>query len=188
VARNNIPGLLLSYLKITGITALDIALDKTKKDAGFLLFKRVLKLFHQMSIDDSSYCRESVILADEIYALFQEWKSKSGASADDSKMMEVIDFVIKESSPTNVLPALILWSSEYQVGHSLFPRLDALLCGGVRDSLKSRHPSLFRLQQARQDYCTENQIIFSERKSDKAERSDDGIWRRMTNGELSINK
>ena len=186
LSQKHIPELVLTNLKTIALNSLAIAKDETNQEVGFRILKRVLQLFHQMSMSDSALCRESIIVADELFLLFQEWKSIVSSSADDSEMLHLIDFIISESSPSDVLPALVQWSSAHQVGHSLFPRLNALLRQGVNAALKSGKPSLFQLQQARLTYSQENRILSSG--NDEAEQSEAGIWRLMSKGSLSINK
>jgi hypothetical protein len=161
-------------------------MDKEREETGFRLLTRVLKLFQLMSDNDAPCCRESIVVSHEIHAFFQEWKVQSGSSADDTEMFRLIDFVVDQSSPDDVLRALIRWTSDYQVGHSMFPRLDALLQQGVHDSLKSGQPSLFRLQQARLNYSQENRILSST--GYESEDTVGGVWRLMSRGELSITK
>jgi hypothetical protein len=183
---DEIPRLVLSALRNIGMGALGVAMDKEREETGFRLLTRVLKLFPLMSDNDAPCCRESIVVSHELHAFFQEWKVKSGSSADDTEMFRLIDFVVDQSSPDDVLCALIRWTSDYQVGHSMFPRLDALLRQGVHDSLKSGQPSLFRLQQARLNYSQENRILSST--GYESEGTGGGVWRLMSSGELSITK
>eukprot|EP00980_Cylindrotheca_fusiformis_P028429 scaffold22599_cov139-Cylindrotheca_fusiformis.AAC.20 len=183
---DEMPELVLSVLRQIGVDALGSAIDKTTEAEGFRLLKRVLKLFQQMSDSDSPCCHGSIVVSHELHQLFQEWKSKSGSAADDSRMFQLIDFVVDQSAPEEVLRALIQWTSDYEVGHAMFPRLDVLLRQGVHDALKSGQPSLFRLQQARQNYSEENTILSSF--ADESERTRGGIWELMSSGELMITK
>ena len=186
LSQSHISTFLLENLKVIGSGALSIATRETEQDAGFRILKRVLRLFNQMSSSDSSSCRESIIVANELFLFLQEWKEKVHALADDEKMFILIDYIITESSPSDVFPALVEWSSVYQVGDSLLPRLNTLIRQGVHVALQSGKPSLFQLQQARRTYSQENKILSSGKY--ETENSEDGIWKRMSKGYLSINK
>lgn len=184
---DELPRLVLSAMRNIGIGALGVVIDKEREETGFRLLKRVLKSFQQMANSDAPRCRESIAVPDEIYAFLQEWKVKSSSSADDANMLRLVDFVIGQSSPHDVLRALIQWTSHYEVGHAMFSRLDTLLRRGVHDALKSGQPSLFRLQQARLNYSQENKIL-SSNAYDEVESNGAGIWRLMSSGELRITK
>eukprot|EP00539_Tryblionella_compressa_P006020 CAMPEP_0178771836 /NCGR_PEP_ID=MMETSP0744-20121128/22176_1 /TAXON_ID=913974 /ORGANISM="Nitzschia punctata, Strain CCMP561" /LENGTH=136 /DNA_ID=CAMNT_0020428383 /DNA_START=152 /DNA_END=559 /DNA_ORIENTATION=- len=128
-------------------------------------------------------CRRSIVVADELYTLFQKWKIQSGSNGDDSRMYLLIDFIINESSaPENVLRALVHWSSSNDCGDLLIPRLKSLLRRGVHyAALKGElSGTLLRLKHARTTF-TELVLKPSDGKESK---SAGGIWDRMATGDL----
>jgi hypothetical protein len=161
--------------------------DPSKEATGFRVLKRVLYLFEKMASSESPVCRRSIVVADELYTVFQQWKIQSGYKGDDSKMYLVVDYVINESSaPENVLQALVLWSSSNDCGDLLFPRLKSLLRRGVHYAALKGDLSgtLLRLKHARTTF-TELVLTPSDGRSSK---STDKIWDRMATGTLSIDK
>ena len=111
-----------------------------------------LAIFEKMASNDSLIGRRSIIVADELFTLLQQWKIQTESNGDDPKMFVLVDFVIKESSrPADVIRALILWSSSNQFGDSLLPRLEDLLCRGIHFSTLNGELSgtLLRLKHAR---------------------------------------
>jgi hypothetical protein len=180
-----------------------MAKELEKQVAGFRTLKRVLRLFQQMSISESKHCRESIVVAEELYAFLQEWertdsaihivigflsKRITGSSGDDSAILTLIDFLSKESAPGDVLRALVIWSSSHKVGDAMFARLDALLRRGVQVALKSElSGSLLRLRHARRTYTDDNRLALSSEQGDVSKTSV-GIWRQMAIGALSIDK
>jgi hypothetical protein len=179
----------LLCLRRIGMGALALAQNySVQQDSGFRKLKRVLRLFHQMSTSDSPSCRTSLTVANELYTFLQEWKHLTGSNGDDSAMLNLIDFIINESAPGDVLRALVLWSSSNEVGDSLFPRLDTLLRRGVHTALRSElSGSLLRLKHARLNYTDENKPALSSERSQVA-RTTSGIWRQMAVGDLSVDK
>jgi hypothetical protein len=179
----------LLCLREIGTDALASAFDSEQQGAGFSTLKRVLRAFHQMATSDSESCRKSIVVADELHTFLQEWKKKSGPNEDGSEMLTLIDFMISESAPGDVLWALVLWLSSNEIGPALFPRLDTLLRRGVHVSLRSElSGSLFRLKHARQAYTEGNRPLLSSQELVEVPRTTDGIWRQMSIGALSLDK
>jgi hypothetical protein len=161
--------------------------DPSKEATGFRVLKRVLYLFEKMASSESPVCRRSIVVANELYTVFQQWKIQSGSKGNDSKMYLVVDYVINESSaPENVLQALVLWSSSNDCGDLLFPRLKSLLRRGVHHAALKGDLSgtLLRLKHARNTF-TELVLTPSNGSSSK---STGKIWDRMATGTLSIDK
>lgn len=160
----------------------------SQEATGFRVLKRVLYLFEKMASSESPVCRRSIVVADELYTVFQQWKIQSGSKGDDSKMYLVVDYVISESSaPENVLQALVLWSSSNDCGDLLFPRLKSLLRRGVHyAALKGElSGTLLRLKHAR---TTFTELVLTPYSDGRSSKSTGKIWDRMATGNLSIDK
>lgn len=163
----------------------------SKQSTGFRLLGRVLKLFEKMANSRSAICRSSIVVANELYALFQKWKIHSGSSGDDSTMYLLIDFVISESSsPSDVVRALVLWSSSNNCGSLLFPRLRKLLCLGVHRAALNGELSgtLLRLRHARGMFKELNLVESTSTSGNRSSKDGVGIWESMATGGLSIDK
>jgi hypothetical protein len=177
----------LGQLRKLGSDALVSVSATSKESTGFRILGRVLKLFEMMATCDSIICRDSLVVSDELYHLFQNWKIQSGSSGDDPKMYLLIDFVIDESSsPADVFRSLVLWSSSNDCGNLLFPRLRALLRRGVHfAALKGElSGTLLRLRHARGTFKELNLTSPGERHIKKGT----GIWEAMATADLSIDK
>ena len=166
----------------------------TREDGiGFHTLKRVLRAFQQMSTSKFESCRESIDVPAELLTLLEEWQ-RNIASKDSttSELLILVDFMINEAAPVDVLRALFLLSSSNDskaLGFELFSRLDVLLRRGVQVALKSElSGSLLRLKYMRQGYTKENKsLMFNEGRKD-AKREGSGIWKRMSLGNMSIDK
>lgn len=170
--------------------AIPLAHGTENQLAGFKNLKRVLRLFQQMATSSTRSCRESVVVGDELYAFLKEWKRISDSDVDDSAFLGFVDFLSTESTPGDVLHALVLWSASNDLGDDLFSQLDSLLRRGVHVALKSElSGSLLRLKHARSHYTEENKVDLSKDNTEAA-RTPDGtsIWRQMEAGSLSIDK
>jgi hypothetical protein len=170
------------------VVASSYALEETK---GFQTLRRVLKLFEKMASNDSLICRRSIIVADELFTLLQQWKIQTESNGDDPKMFVLVDFVIKESTrPADVIRALILWSSSNQFGDSLLPRLEDLLCRGIHFSTLSGELSgtLLRLKHARTMFKELASIPVDQQEKKMKSSTTRGIWESMATGNLSIDK
>ncbi|KAL3943392.1 MAG: hypothetical protein SGBAC_002558 [Bacillariaceae sp.] len=189
--RTNISEVVLTELRIVALKALDASSTEngTAESNGFKLLKRVLKLFQDMSSNEVEKCRDTITVSDELYSLFQYWKVQGNLEANDAQMLKLLDFVIGQSAPEDVLKALGKWTLEYsKVDSSLHSRrVEDLLQRGVKVAMKSGQPSLFRLQQARQGYSEENQALLATDYGiqDKVEGD---IWNRLETGRLRIEK
>lgn len=186
--RTNISEVVLTQLRIVALRALDNASKENgaAETNGFQMLKRALKLFGDMSSNEVEKCRDVIVVPDELYSLFEHWKSKSNLEANDAQMLKLLDFVISQSAPEDVLKALVKWSQEYSVDSSMNARLEELLQRGVEVAMKSGQPSLFRLQQARQGYSEENQMLSTV--DTVQEKVQGGIWSRLETGDLRIEK
>jgi len=187
--RTNISEVVLTQLRIVALHALDTASKEygVAESNGFQLLKRVLKLFQDMSSNEIEKCRDAIVVSDELYSLFEHWKTKSNhLEPNDAQMLNLLDFVIGQSAPEDALKALVKWSQEYSVDSSMESRLEELLQRGVEVAMNSGQPSLFRLQQARQGYSEENQVLAT---VDVVQESvQGGIWSRLKTGNLRIEK
>jgi hypothetical protein len=165
---------------------------KTRQDgSGFHTLKRVLRAFHQMSTSKFDSCRESIDVPEELLTLLEEWERKITSKDDSttSELLILVDFMINESAPIDVMSTLVLWSSSKFLGPALFSRLDSLLRRGVQVALKSElSGSLLRLKYMRRGYTEENKsLMLSEERKD-VKNDGGGIWKRMSLGNLSIDK
>jgi hypothetical protein len=177
----------LCQLRKLGNDALMSISNTSTESIGFRILGRVLNLLEKMANRDSNICRSSLVLPDELYTLFQNWKLRSGSSGRDAKMYLLIDFVIDESSsPDVVFRSLIRWSSSNDCGDLIFPRLRALLRRGVHfAALKGElSGALLRLRHARGKFKELTLISPGGRHPEKGV----GIWDAMATGDLSIDK
>ena len=178
----------LCCLRRIGGFSLVICSDASKQTSGFETLRRVLKLFEKMTSNNSLICRKSIIVADELFTLFQQWKIQTGSNGDDPKMYILLDFVIEVSSaPADVIRALLLCSSSNQFKNSFLSRLEDLLCRGVRFAALNGELSgtLLRLKHAR---TTFKELVVTPEDQQEKTRSSGGIWDRMATGNLSIDK
>jgi hypothetical protein len=177
----------LYQLRKLGTDAL-ISISKASKESiGFRVLGRVIKLLEKMASSDSMICRNSLMISDELYTLFEKWKMQSGSSGRDGKMYLLIDFVIDESSsPGDVFRSLILWSSSNDCGDLLFPRLRALLRRGVHSAALKGELSgaLLRLRHARGKF---KELTLTS-PGGRHPKQGAGIWDAMATGDLSIDK
>ena len=133
-------------------------------------------------------CRQSIVVAEEIHTLLVEWESLLEQENRDSQVLVLIDFLVKESSPRDVLSSLVLWSSSREVGDLLYSRIDALLHRGVEHALRQElSGSLLRLKHAREGFTVENRDVLGPvlKTPKKVETS---IWRKLSVGSLAIDK
>jgi len=169
-----------------------VASSYTSKEAkGFQTLRQVLKLFEKMASNDSLICRKTIIVADELFNLFQQWKIQTKSNGNDPKMLLLIDFVIGESTrPVDVIRALILWSSSNEFGNSQLPRLEDLLCRGIHFSTINGELSgtLLRLKHARITFKELASTSVAQQEKKMKSSSTRGIWECMATGNLSINK
>ncbi|CAJ1969124.1 unnamed protein product [Cylindrotheca closterium] len=187
--RTNISEVVLTELRIVALKALNAASTEngTEESNGFKLLKRVLKLFQDMSSSEIENCRDAITVSDELYSLFEHWKVKDDLKGNDAQMLKLLDFVIGQSAPEDVLKALARWTLEYLVDDSsMHSRLEELLKRGVEVAMKSGEPSLFRLQQARQGYSEENQVLVAVNVIE--DKVQPGIWSRLETGDLRLEK
>ena len=157
-------------LENIGIDALKTCRESTG-DVNLSLVRRVLQLFDKISRGSSG---PMVAVADKLHAFLKHWASDA-----------LLDIIIEESSPADVLSALASWSrEERELGPSLYSRLNQLLSKGVDNALQHElSGSLLRLKHARGD--------FKEPVPPPSPRSSlgaSGIWDRMATGTLSIDK
>lgn len=172
-----------------GLQAVDEASDSAKSDDGFHLLKRVLKSFHALSTSDFETCRESIEVSNELLALLQKWKDNIKSDTTSKKMLPLIDFMIQESSPHDVLGALMLWSAENDLGPDLYQQLHTLLRRGVQYSARQELSGfLLRLKQMRGEYTRENKVLQTDEPVVANEAVSGGIWAQMSIGTLAIDK
>lgn len=188
--RANTVHRVLVCLREIGMEGLSSAWDTRQDGSGFHTLKRVLRAFQQMSTSKFDSCRESIEVPEELLTLLEEWERKtSSKNSSTSELLILVDFMINESAPVDVLSALVLWSSSNELGPALFSRLDSLLRRGVQVALKSElSGSLLRLKYMRRGYTDENKhlMLSEDRKDDSHDGG--GIWKRMSFGNLSIDK
>jgi hypothetical protein len=180
----------LVCLREIGMEGLSLAWETRKDGSGFHTLKRVLRAFHQMSTSQFDSCRESIDVPDELLSLLKQWegKIKSKGSAA-TELLVLVDFMINESAPVDVLSTLVLWSSSNELGPALFSRLDSLLRHGVQVALKSElSGSLLRLKYMRRGYTEENKSLMLSEERMAYKHDGGGIWQRMSLGNLSIDK
>ncbi|KAG7346813.1 hypothetical protein IV203_005882 [Nitzschia inconspicua] len=179
----------LNQLRKLGNEALKIMSYASNESTGFRILGRILKLLEKMASSDSIICRDSLVVSDELFSLFQKWKKQVRTSGDDEKIYLLIDFVIDESSaPEHVFRALALWSSSNSCGDLLFPRLRSLLRRGVHfAALKGElSGTLLRLRHARGTFKELNMQTLTV--SSRHTKNGVGIWEDMATANLSIDK
>jgi hypothetical protein len=147
--------------------------------------KRILRLFTLMATSESSICRQSIVVSDELHAFMLHWM---GDTSDELKICSLVDFFVAESAPGDVLRAFVCWSNSHELGSAVFYRLHNILRRGVHDALQSGlSGSLLRLKHARRMFEEEDDSLAAEEPIDFVSKSD-GLWRRMSAGGLSIDK
>ena len=189
LCKQEIPVRLLECLRQLGLDALRLANDTTTEKTGFHELKRVLLLFHRMSTSATRICRESIVVAEEIQCFLIEWEGILGSNERDSHILVLVDFVVKESTPRDVLAALVLWSSSRTVGDLMYSRIDALLQRGVERALRTEvSGSLLRLKHAREGFTDDNKVALSPSLKVATSKMENSIWKRLSLGSLSIDK
>lgn len=172
-----------------GVEGLALAWESREKGSGFTTFKRVLRAFNQMSQSDFNSCRDSIDVPHELLTMLEEWNRKISPKDALADLLILVDFMIQESAPIDVLSTLVLWSKSNELGPALFGRLDHMLRRGVQVALKSElSGSLLRLKHMRRGYTEDNRpLMQGESKKDNNSETG-GIWKRMSLGTLTIDK
>jgi len=163
---------------------------------GFHLLKRAVRGFHDMSRSGFLTCRESIDVPEELLSLLEAWEklasSSDGVATEDLVIM--VDFLINEAAPSDVLSALALWTSTKRLGDAVYSQLERLLCRGAQRALRSEiSSSLLQLKHIRKSYRTENAPLASGRGTpNKLNEASSGgrvsIWQQMSVGALTIDK
>ena len=187
---------MLLGLREIATEALRSAWMSKNNDSSFHLLKRVLRAFHEMSTSDYLACRESIDVARELVTLLKIWE-KQVSPADTATLPDLIimiDFIINESAPSDVLSALAMWSSTKKLGTALYPRLQALLRRGVQTAPRSEVSTLLlQLRHIRSSYKTHNEPLAtyvgpSPTSGVSINGGERGIWKQMSLGALVIDK
>jgi hypothetical protein len=176
--------------------ALQSAWKSKQNEHSFHILKRVLRAFHEMSTSKNATCRGSLEVPKELLSLLHEWENIVSSAVGDAAKADLgimVDFMISESAPSDVLGALEQWSSTTNLGTGLYPRLESLLRNGAQLALESEtSSSLLRLQHIRSSYHEENAPLATRIGSgpDGKYNNDSqvGIWKQMTLGGLVIDK
>lgn len=163
---------------------------------GFHLVKRVLRAFHEMSTSKYLTCSEAIQVPRELLSLLDAWEKLASPTdnAATTDFTTMVDFMINESAPSDVLRALALWSSTKKLGTSLYPRLESVLRRGAQRALKSEiSSSLLQLKHIRSSYREENAplatgIGVAQRGGGGLHAGEAGIWKQMSLGGLVIDK
>ncbi len=166
-----------------------MAWESRDDGSDFHMLKRVLRSFHQMSSSNFRSCSEAINVPQELGAMLEAWERKIDCEDSASALLILVDFMIIESAPLDILDALVDWSSSHDFGADLFSRLDSLLRRGVHVALKGElSGSLLRLKYMRRGYTEDNKPLTSS--EDNANKSPElgEIWKRMSLGTLSIDK
>lgn len=187
--RSNTLHRVLGYLREIGMEGLSLAWESRQAGSDFHMLKRVLRAFHQMSSSNLRVCSESIDVPEELVAMLEEWERKSTCNDPLSDVFILVDFMINESAPIDVLSALVLWSSSHKLGSDVFSRLDSLLRRGVQFALKGElSGSLLRLKYMRRGYTEDNKTLTLSDDNTFDNHSDGEIWKRMSLGALTIDK
>lgn len=121
--------------------------------------------------------------------MLDAWEAKSTSEDSVADVLILIDFMINESAPHDVLSALELWRSSPQMGSALFSRLDLLLRRGVQVALKGElSGSLLRLKYLRRSYMHDNRPLTGRRTTTESQNDDQKIWKQMSLGTLTLDK
>jgi hypothetical protein len=187
LARDDVLDPVLSHLREIALDALVAARSSETTELGFQTLKRVVRLFHKMSTTTSSYSRNSIVVADELHTLLLRWNDDPKGTVVDTLALDLIDFFVAESAPSDVLHALLLWSDSIDLGLSVFPRLHEILRRGMNSSLQTElSGSLLRLKYARLTLNDNDSMAEQERDTSVLARP--GIWKTMSTGSLPIDK
>lgn len=179
----------LVCLREIATEALALAWKSRSDGSNFHMLKRVLRALHQMSTSNFRSCRESINVSEELVSMLEAWETKSTSEDSVAEVLILIDFMINESAPHDVLSALVLWRSSSQMGLALFSRLDLLLRRGVQVALKGElSGSLLRLKYLRRSYIHDNKPLTVGHASDEGQQSDSKIWKQMSLGTLTLDK
>lgn len=179
----------LVCLREIATEALALAWKSRSDGSNFHMLKRVLRALHQMSTSASRSCRESIKISEELVSMLEAWQTKSTSEDSVADVLILIDFMINESAPNDVLNALVDWRSAPQLGSAIFSRLDLLLRRGVQVALKGElSGSLLRLKYLRRSYMHDNNRLTLGDSSMAGQNDDNKIWRQMSLGTLSLDK
>lgn len=184
----------LLALRDVAAFGLDIAWKSKDDSASFHMLKRVLRAYHQMSTSSFSNSRKSIDVPQELLSLLNKWAMKSPISnkATPDVPFLMLDFMTKESAPSDVLSALSSWPSTKNLGKGLYVRLEALLSSGAQIALKNEtSASLLRLKHIRSTYREENAALGSGKNRAQAtpvDTREGSIWLRLSSGRLVIDK
>eukprot|EP00934_Nitzschia_sp_Nitz4_P008825 Nitzschia sp. Nitz4//scaffold57_size113557//83627//86971//NITZ4_004003-RA/size113557-augustus-gene-0.61-mRNA-1//1//CDS//3329554882//8815//frame0 len=175
-------------LREIGVQGLERAWKSKDDPDTFHMIKRVVRAFQQMSNSTFATCRESVDVAAELLTLLQHWSELSNPENRAQDVLLLVDFMVNESPPFDVLSTLVEWSTSHGLGPELFSHLQSLLRRGAQVSLKTElSGSMLRLKEMRCGYTDYNKPMAKFQTA--GEESDLGsLWQRMSIGTLTIDK
>lgn len=179
----------LVCLREIATEALGLAWKSRSDGSNFHMLKRVLRALHQMSTSSFRSCKESINVPEELVSMLEAWETKSTSEDSVADVLILIDFMINESAPNDVLNALVLWRSSPQMGSASFSTLDLLLRRGVQVALKGElSGSLLRLKYLRRSYMHNNTPETKGHTITEGQQDNGKIWKQMSLGTLSIDK
>ena len=187
--KNDILDNILRILREIAHDAFAAAQNEGRKPDSFRKLKRVLRLFHKMSTTASPRGIESIVVANELHSLLLAWKKDPLLSRDDPDCLQLLDFFVAESAPSEVLHALYLWSDSTDLCPFILPRLEEALRRGVNSALRSElSATLLRLRHARLAIGGNESMMRQERGPAAPSNGGVGIFRKMASGNLTIDK
>ena len=179
---------ILRFLREIARDSLVAARNIDRRPDAFRRLKRVVHLFHNMSTSATPACHESIVVANELHSLLLEWKRDPILSNGDPECLDLLDFFVAESSPTDVLHTLYLWTDSIDLGSFVLPRLEETLRRGVCSSLRSElSATLLRLKFARL-WSNDESMPYHDQGPISPSSDGCGIFKKLSRGNLTIDK
>jgi hypothetical protein len=175
--------LVLLYSRDIGLKAVD---GETPFERGFArrTLKRILRLFRKATTGSSTEARQSLNVPLELLKLLDHKASQSNSNAGFAEVKRLIEFLADEAMPNHILEALVLWSKLTVTDIDIFPILQTILRRAAHAAMNSElSGSLLRLRRAR--------LFLNDSKTTTETDDDDAsesIWKRMSNGMLTVAK
>ena len=180
---------ILHFVREIARDSLVAARNIDRRPDAFRRLKRVVRLFHSMSTSATPACHESIVVANELHSLLLEWKRDPILSESDPECLDLLDFFVAESSPTDVLHTLYLWTDSIDLGSVVLPRLEETLRRGVCSSFhRELSATLLRLKFARLWIGNDESIPYHDQGPVSPSSDGCGIYKKLSRGNLTIDK
>jgi hypothetical protein len=159
--------------------------NSLEHDINASILRKVFHLFQKMATNKSAVCRELIAVPTELYSLLQHCRNKG--SEPSERELSFVNLLAHDGSPIYALQVLALWAANYPSASYLIPSLHILLQRGAhRGVTHELSGSLLRVRYAR--LLSQGIRSNSGGQSYESRRDERGVWRRMFDGSVAIEK